>query len=143
MPEQHRKDLELARIMNALAESIDGLSEEDLFEEARAEGDEPRQLAQETRKILLGAVQGVRKQRLADARGGYERRVQELARTTHDLPNTLPEQLSLLKSVFARQPDLVTMQFRDLDKVTPEDVENLLKQLAELGVLDEPESGDA
>lgn len=139
MPEQHRKDREFARIMDALAESIDELSGRELLEETIAEGEDPDTMAQETRTILLGAVQAVRKQRLTEARDGYERKVQELATSTHSLPATAAEQLSLLKGVFARQPELVTMQFRDLDSVTPEDIESMLRQLAKLGVLEEPD----
>lgn len=138
MPEQSRREQELARIMDALADSIDDVSGPDLLAETTVEGDDPSEMARDTRTVLLGAVQAVRKQRLADARSRYEQRVQDMATAAHGLPETAAEQLSLLKSVFASRPELVTLQFRDLDKVEPEDVESLLRQLAELGVLNEP-----
>ncbi len=45
----------------------------------------------------------------------------------------------MLAELFARRPDLVTAQFRDLERVSDPDIDGMLRQMVMLGILDDLE----
>ena len=75
-PESYEE--ELVAIMNALAESVAEASDEEILEEARAQGEDPIKTARQTKDVLLNAAKRYRKKRLHEAQQQYEAHVAEM-----------------------------------------------------------------
>jgi hypothetical protein len=133
-------DEELARIMNGLAESTLGASDEELDEELAEEGDDPKLVANEIRSVLRRAIKTHRQRNLLEARKTYEERVSQLEKKKYSLPDSAEEQRSLLMSLLAGSPNvrsLLTAQNRDFSHLPDSEVTSYLIQLRELGALDD------
>jgi hypothetical protein len=132
---------ELQAIMYALAESVAEASDEDILTETQEDGENPESAAERVRNVLLGAVKDFRQRRLVEAQRQYELHIAAIQERTYNLPATAEERRKLLDLVFAQQPAmrsaLLTAQHRDFTSLTDTDVESCLKQLQELGLLDE------
>jgi len=132
---------ELAAIMNTLAETVAEASDEDILSEIQEEGENPTEAAEHVRNVLLNATRTYRQRRLWEAQRQYETHISTMKQKTYNLPATAVEQRKLLDSILSRQPALrpavLTAQFRDFETLSDADVESYLKQLQELGVLDE------
>ncbi len=142
MVSEPRDDEErLERIIGGAAESVLEATDEEIEAEVRAEGLDPTEVAEDVRGVLLGALERFRaKERLQRSRGEYEARVAELSEREHDLPEMPQERRQLLALAFRARPQaagMLTLQFRDLESLPDEDVASCLRQLAELGVLDD------
>jgi hypothetical protein len=138
-PQSYEKELQA--IMYALAESIVDASDEDIVTETQEEGENPEEVAKHVKNVLLDAVKAFRQRRLLEAQQQYELRIAAMQNKKYILPDTAQEQRALLSMVLSRQPSmrsaLLTTQYRDFTDLTDADVESYLKQLQELGVLDE------
>jgi hypothetical protein len=133
-------DEELARIMNALAESTLEISEEELGEELREEGDAPERVAEEVRGVLRRAVKAHQQRNLLAAQKKYEDRLLHLEKK-YSLPDSVEEQRKLLMGLLATNSNvrsLLTAQNRDFTDLPDSEVTIYLKQLHELGALDNP-----
>lgn len=133
-------EAELEAVMNAIAESVSDLTDDEIVEEARAEGGDPIQRAEETRTVLLDAVKNFKERRLEDAKAAHEERASEILGRVTGLPGTPEGRRELLDLVLRRKPELraaVTAQYRGLEEVSDEDVVRFLRDLHELGALDE------
>jgi len=132
---------ELAAIMNALAESVAEASDGEILAETQEEGADPAEAAEHVRNVLLNAAKTYRQRRLREAQQQYEFHIAAMQERTYNLPATAEERQKLLDLVFAQQPAmrsaLLTAQHRDFTSLTDTDVESCLKQLQELGLLDE------
>jgi hypothetical protein len=126
-----------SRFWESLADSLDELSDAELLAELRESGEDPEALALSARAVLRDAVKRVRQRALIDARRNYLDAVRLFDSQVPNLPQTISAKRQLLVSVFARRPELLTLQFRDLTRVSDEDVEGMLRQMALLGVLDD------
>jgi hypothetical protein len=131
---------ELQAIMYALAESVAEASDEDILTETQEDGENPDDAAERVRNVLLGAVKDFRQRRLVEAQRQYELHIAAMERKKYNLPATTGERRNLLNLVLSRQPEmqsaLLTAQYRDFKDLTDADVESYLKQLQELGALD-------
>ncbi len=141
MPKELRNyEDELRAIMDALAESVAELSDEEILAETRAEGQDPNLAAEHVRQVLRTAAKVYQQRLLREARAQYERRVAAMREGKYSLPDSPEERRRLLADVFDRKPDirsgLLTAQHREFSSLTDADVESYLKQLQELGVLD-------
>ena len=129
------------RIIGGAAEAVIEASDQEIEAELRAEGLDPAAVAEDVRGVLLGAVERYRgKQRLERSRSEYQARVAAIGEREVPLPATPGERRQLLAQVFRAQPrtaGMLTLQFRDLESLPDDDVTSCLRQLAELGVLDE------
>lgn len=138
-PETREK--ELRAIMYALAESVAEAADEEILAEASEEGNDPGTAAEQIRNLLRNAVKAYQQRKLREAQQQYEHRVAAMREKTYALPVTTEGRRALLTAVFARVPEmqdaLLTTQHRDFTSFTDTDIESYLKQLKELGVLDD------
>ncbi len=142
MVSEPRDDEErLERIVGGIAESVLEASDEEIEAEARAEGLDPDAVAEDVRGVLLAALERHQgKQRLERSRAEHEARVAAMRQREHQLPASAQERQQLLALAFRARPQaagMLTLQFRDLESLPDEDVTSCLRQLAELGVLDD------
>lgn len=135
-----RERLALERIMDGIVESILEASDEEIEDDVRALGEDPDEAAMRTRKVMLDAVRRFRAERRERARRQFEAESETLERREYDFPDTPEARLDLLVAAVKSQPwltGMLTVQHRDLRALPDEDVVSYLRQLAELGVLDE------
>jgi hypothetical protein len=127
-----KKNEELHVLMSFLAESVAGMSDDQIKEEFAGDP-EPR-----AKEIFRAAIKDCKMKSLRTARAQYESASLEMSVRSYNIPQKTSEQRALLASLFSRKPDLrsMTAQHRDLKDLTDSDVESFLKQLAELGLLD-------
>lgn len=131
---------ELEGIAGGIVDSIFEAADEEILEEVVAAGKDPVESAERVRGVLMDAVMKHRKERMRQAREGFERRQRERPSYDDKIPGTEEQRRLLLARAFKVRPyqqSLTSVQFRDLDSLPDEDVISLLRQLAELGVLDE------
>jgi hypothetical protein len=131
---------ELREVMNALAEAVAEASDEELLAEAQAEGLDLEAEAESVRAVLRRSVGKFKKRKLEQARRDYELAASALFTNKYSLPETPRERRSLLTNILTAQPQMqgmLTVQFRELEQLSDEDIESSLKKLAELGILDD------
>lgn len=131
---------ELARILSGVVNSILDAPEEEIDDDLRALGEDPEKAAMRARQLALDAVQQHRNRRLDRARQQFDDHQQALEAKGYDLPGTPEQRLALLVAAVRGKPwlsDMLTVEHRDLRSLPDDDVVSYLRQLAELGVLDE------
>ena len=132
--------------MNALAESVAEASDEEILEEARAQGEDPAESAGRVRNVLLDTAKAYLQRRLREAQQQYEAHIAAMRGRTYHLPASANERWRLFDLVLSREPAMrsaLTAQYREFTNLTDSDVESCLKQLEELGLLDElPKPGE-
>lgn len=131
---------ELREVMNALAEAVAEASDEELLAEAQEAGLDLEAEAESVRAVLRRSVEKFKKRKLEQARRDYELAASALFTKTYHLPETSRERRDLLTNILAAKPQMqgmLTVQFRELDQLSDEDVESSLRKLAELGMLDD------
>ena len=130
---------ELREVMNALADAVAEASDEEILAEAQETGLDLDAEAESVRVVLRRSVEKFKKRKLEQARRDYELAASALLSKKYSLPKTPRERRSLLTNVLAAQPQIqgmLTVQFRELDQLSDEDIESSLRKLAELGILD-------
>lgn len=130
----------LGRIVDRLAEYVQSAPGDELLEDARREGHDPGQTTKRVKGLLHQAVKNHQQKQLKRAEEEYEREVAAMKSRHIKLPQTPERRRALLSAVFSRQPQLqaaFTFQNRGFSELTDEDIENHLRKLALLGVLDE------
>lgn len=137
---------ELDAIMNALAESVVEASDEEILEEVRLQGEDPKEAAGRVRNVLLDTVKIYKQKRLREAQEQYDSHIAAMRNKTYRLPASAMERRTLFGLALSRQPAVrsaLTAQYREFTSLTDNDVESYLKQFQELGLLDEvSESGE-
>lgn len=127
--------------MFALAESVAETSDEEILEETREQGEDPRAAASHVRNVLFSAAKDYQQRHLREAQRRYEQNVSAMKQKTYDLPKSANERRLLLDRVFSLQPAMksaiLTAQHRDFKSLTDTDIESYLKQLKELGALND------
>jgi hypothetical protein len=141
MPKKQRDYCdELREVMNALAEAAAEASDEELLAEAQEVGLDLEAEAENVRALLGRSVDTFRKKKLEQARRDYELAASALFTKKYPLPETPRERRSLLTNLLTAQPQMqgmLTVQFRELNQLSDEDIESSLRKLAELGILDD------
>lgn len=130
----------LGRILDGLGEYIRNAPGDELLEDARSEGRDPAQTAAQVKGLLRQAVKGHQQKQLKKAEEDYEREVAAIRSREIILPKSAERRRSLLASIFSLQPQLqaaFTFQNRGFSELTDQDIENHLRKLALLGVLDD------
>ncbi|HEV2855672.1 MAG TPA: hypothetical protein VHC97_22990 [Thermoanaerobaculia bacterium] len=131
---------ELREVMNALAETVADASDEELLAEAQETGLDLEAEAESVRAVLRRSVEKFKRQKLEQARRDYELAASALSTRKYSLPETPLERRNLLTNILTAQPQMqgmLTVQFRELDQLSDEDIESSLRKLAELGILDD------
>lgn len=138
MRKRDESERQLERIYDELAESVLELTDEEILDEARSRGIDPVQEAEQVRVLMKNASGALRRQKLRDAQKQHQQRVDEMGQRKYMLPSGADERRRLLLSVLAKCPDIsaLTVQFRDFTDLPDEDIETVLKQLADLGLLE-------
>ncbi len=141
MSAKHRDErAELARILDGVVDSILEAPEEEIDGDLRALGEDPEKAAMRARQLALAAVQQHRTGRRESARRQFDDQQQALEAQSYDLPGTPELRFALLTAAVRGKPwlgDMLTVEHRQLRSLPDEDVISYLRQLAELGVLDE------
>ena len=131
---------QLSAIMNRLADSVLEMSDEQTLAEEREQGNDPIKEAESVRYVLRQASKKHRMQKLEEAERTYKEQVTRLKTSQYELPDSSAKRRELLAAVFAARPDvqsvMLTAQHRNFDQLTENDIESVLRQLADLGVLD-------
>lgn len=120
---------ELYNIMNGIADSVLEMSDEEIEEEIREEGDN----TEEIRQVLLSAVKSCRLKSLREAKVRHETNVRLFQETKFDFPDSPEEKRSLIQSMLgsftAQGSPQITAQFRDYECLPDEDLDSVLLQL--------------
>jgi hypothetical protein len=132
---------EYQAIMRALAESVAEARDGDISEEQDST-DSVEARAERVRECLLGGIKAFRQKRLQSAREQYEQDAERFESTTSfRFPGSLTECRELLRRVLEAKPDLnqalLTAQHREFGSLSDQDVMSYLRDLEELGVLDQ------
>lgn len=142
-----KSDVErLAAVMNSLAERAVSASDKEILDDAAAAGVDVKAEATRIRSTLADGVLRAKKQRLQDADAQHKRSVAALDQRVARLPSTPAAKRALLDRVVSRRPEtrqqLLTLQHREFEEFTNDDVDSALRQLGALGLLDDDLSGD-
>jgi len=130
---------EARRFWAAIAEDVASTPKNEIMAELREEGEDPSELASAVRQLLRDAVKEVRQQPLREARQRHAAALKKLFEQAVKLPTDMLKKRVMLAELFARRPDLVTAQFRDLERVSDPDIDGMLRQMVMLGILDDLE----
>ena len=135
-----RDEQRLQRLAEGLVDSILEAPPADVDDELRAAGEDPDTAEGEARRVVLAAVERRRRERRQQARAEYEAHMASRVDVSVELPDTPEGRRELFAAVLQRNPgfgQMLTVQFRDLESLPDEDVASCLRQLGELGVLDD------
>lgn len=128
---------ELASLMDNLAESVFEMSDDEVRAEMKEDGDSTDYV----RSVLRQAVKDYRQNPLIEAQHRYDERIEAMGRKKFSLPESIQEMREMLNSVLTSNPAvgsaLLTTQYRDFNDLPDEEVPGYLRQLFELGVLDD------
>lgn len=128
---------------NAAADAIETASDEELLADARSAGVDPNQTKSHLQQLLRGVVKTAKQRRLEHAKAEYKLSVAAFSAATGKIPTLPKQQRALLTHVFQAHPQIrsVTLQHRDFAELTDSDVQSLLRQLEQLGMLEEIDGG--
>lgn len=130
----------LSRVFDRLAEYIQNSPGDELLEDARREGRDPAQTTLRVKGLFRQAVKNYQQKQLEKAQQEYEHEVAAMKSRHIRLPKAPEQRRSLLAAIFSQQPQLraaFTFQNRSFSELTDQDIENHLRKLALLGVLEE------
>jgi hypothetical protein len=131
---------ELDALFDALADYIEHAPGVDLLEDARATGEDPNETDGQVKDLLLRAVTDFEQSKLRAARIAYEKNVAAIEKKPYSFSDEPAERRQQLYFLLGRNPELgaaFTARHRDLVNISDEDVEGALKDLADLGALDD------
>jgi hypothetical protein len=135
----NRGKMDLRILFGSLAEAVEQASPEDLLAEAKAAGQNTEQIAADVKNTLLDAVLSFEQRKLHAARSAY--RTRSTARRTRRfvMPATPAERLRMLTDAATRDQRVakITAKFRDLTKISDDDVRSAIEDLMELGAFDD------
>lgn len=128
---------------NAMADSVEAASDEELLADARSAGVDPNQTKSHVQQLLRGVVKVSKQRRLEQAHAEYEASVAAFRTAAKKIPVLPKEQRALLTHVFQTHPQIrsVTLQHREFSELTDSDVQSLLAQLEQLGMLEGNDGG--
>lgn len=133
-------DKELSAVMNAVAESIADMSDEEIATEVIEEGYSDAD-TEHVKSVLRTAVKAHRQRHLTEAQKLYDERVGIMSNKKYSLPDSIEDQRSLMNALLASRPAtgaaLFTAQHREFKDIPDEEIEGYLRQLQELGALDD------
>jgi hypothetical protein len=131
----------LYSLMDALAEREILLSDQEVLEDAVAEGVDVKAEAGEVRHVLLAGLQRAKNRRLEEARTAHEKAVASIKAMAAQLPEGAAARRALLSRIVQRRPEMreavVTLQHRNFEVLSDDDVESALRQLQHLGLLND------
>ncbi len=147
MPRSNDSGERLHALMNALAEEVAVASDQDIAMDMAADGGRLRDRAEHARSLLLGSVQQFKRDRLLAAEERHRKNTEAFQLTLRSLPTAPSARRAILNGVLGKKPEVlnmvaITMQHRNFQTLSDEDVESVLRQLQHLGVLDVADDND-
>jgi hypothetical protein len=141
MPKDARE--RLAAVMNALASQTEIASDEELLEEAAADGLDAGAESNRVRGLLFAGVVRAKKGEVADALAGRRKTPRAFASGSR-IPRAPTEQRALLLQTLGRQPHVreALASQRDFATLSDADVERVLEQLDSIGLLRDDDSDE-
>ena len=134
----------LHALAEALAEQAATLSDKEVADDAAADGTDVKKEAMVVRGVLLAGLQRAKKDRLNRALAQRERVLASLKSSAATLPPDAASRRTLLADVIQRKPQVrdavMTLQHRDFDSMSDDDVDSILIQAHLLGLLDNGDS---
>jgi hypothetical protein len=129
---------------NAMADSVEAASDEQVLLDARSAGVDPNQTKSHVQQLFRGVVKASKQRRLEQAQAEYKSSLAAFCAATAQLPAQRAEQRALLIRVFQTHPEIrsVTLQHREFSEMTDSDVQTLLRQAEQLGLLDGLDTAD-
>ncbi|MCP4004546.1 MAG: hypothetical protein GY725_10155 [bacterium] len=144
--EKRNHRLELDRVLGGIVDSIMEAPEAEIEEDLRAAGDDPEATADRLRAKLANTVERHRSHRRTRATARMQQHVFLMNVQPWEFPETEKQRMQLLGAAIRRRPELEEMlqaKLRDLRTLSDEEVKDCLRQLAEMGELEEvPEDGE-
>lgn len=120
---------EYFNLMSGLADSVVEMSDAEIDEEIKEDGDS----TEATRTALLNSVKLAKQHALREARKQYTSSLQTFQKIVFELPPTINEKRDLLKSMLGSisqtQQLALTGQFREFEELADEDLDGMLLQL--------------
>lgn len=120
---------EYFNMMTALADAVVEMSDAEIDEEIKEDGND----TEEIRQVLLNSVKLAKQHALREARNQYTSSLQTFQNLTFELPPTPSEKRDLLQSMLGSisqtQQLALTGQFREFEKLADEDLDGILLQL--------------
>ena len=141
-PRNYTKELD--NLVNALADSVLELSDDELLAEASENGEDIQAQSQEVTDVLRSTLKRFKQHKLIEAERLYEERSKKVFDRELTLPQTPVERRAFLTAYLQNNPGMgkaiLTTQHRDFQELSDEDIESYLKQLFALGAFqnDEP-----
>ncbi|HUZ34126.1 MAG TPA: hypothetical protein VMV19_18770 [Xanthobacteraceae bacterium] len=132
-------DREVRRVEDALIEDIIGRSDEEILAEVREDHGDIDAAVQRLRGLITKALTLVAKKKLQAAQAAV-REARERSSALRIIPGSFEVKKKLLLSVIARQPagsSPLTLAARNADELTESDVDGILQDLQDLGLIDE------
>jgi len=138
MDQQRTHSKELENICDALAKSVLEMSDEEILAEARDDGDDVAAAAEEVRQVLRNTLKAHKQRRLVEAQQQYELKMVAMFQREYSLPESPEDKRALFLGILNTNPTVnsaLTMQHRNFQELSNEDIESYLKQFVELGIL--------
>jgi hypothetical protein len=127
--------LKLDRVAEALADDVDGLSDEQVLQEAKEDGIDPSKVAGEFRSSALSMIAQAKRHRLLQARSALEKSQRSSASAVRTRP-TLAAIKARIQEALAIKPSLA-IAFRDGKEMSDDDWLSLWDDLVETGAVKE------
>lgn len=127
---------DIAALYDALAEHTFEMSDEEILEECREEGQSLKEMSDSLRSRLSRTLKEHQQEALNVARAVRAQEIEQMERLSHSLP-TDPGLLRALFDSVVRRPgvsEMLTVQARELKSMTDDDIKAVLMDLAHLGV---------
>jgi hypothetical protein len=129
----------LANVLDKLSERVMSLADNELDEELKASGKDPKQVVESMRSDISQLIANNRKQRLRSARVALNNERSE-SRRSWTIPADASSRRTLLDQLMLsgrQMPEPLTAAFRDRSSLSDRDIQGILEDLAELGYLND------
>lgn len=134
------------RVLDQIAESIEKGDAVEIAADLKESGQDVNEIASRTKAAALAGIKEFRQQRLHQARQRYQESSSRIERRAKRFGGSPEERRRRLFSALESNPGLksaLTMQYRDLNELTDEDIETGLDDLETLGALEESDDTDS
>lgn len=143
MTKSRDEGMQLAALMDAVAESIISATDRELIEDAKSQGIDMKAESVRVSNVLDRAILSAKKKRLQAAQVAHAQSVNEISKRESRIPSDSVAKRWLLDRVVKRKPGMqqtvmtLTLQHRDFKELSDRDVDSALRQLDALGLIDD------
>lgn len=129
---KHRSDLD--RLATSLVDDILNMSDEELLAEVKADGEDPKQIAEVARGILERARTTSGKSKLAAARKAVLSARKQVSLVSSLDPSNARKKLETVLAQYPETHSKLTLAARKGEGLSDEDVRGMLEDFEELGI---------